>query len=250
MIAIKSASEIAIMQKAGEINAKAHRAVENAICDGISTWELDKIAYEVITSEGATPSFLNYNGYPKSICASVNNVVIHGIPSKNIVLKEGDIIGIDIGTFFNGYHGDSAATYGVGRISDEAERLIETAKNAFFEGIKYAREGQRVSDISNAIWQYVNSNGFSVVLDFVGHGIGAKLHEPPEVPNFGPPGRGARLCRGMTLAVEPMINAGKSDVRIAQDGWTVTTEDGTLSAHYEHSIAITKNEPLILTVER
>lgn len=250
MVNIKSASEIAKMQKSGEIVALAHRAIGEAICDGVTTEELDRIAFDVIKSKGAVPSFLNYNGFPKSICASVNNVVIHGIPSSDVVLKNGDIIGVDIGAFFDGYHGDRAVTYAVGEISDVARRLIETAEQAFFNGISFAREGQRISDISAEVQRYVESQGFSVVKDFVGHGLGTSLHEPPEVPNYGEPGRGVRLYCGMTIAVEPMINSGKSGVSIAKDGWTVTTVDGSLSAHYEHSIAITKNEPLLLTVER
>lgn len=250
MVNIKSASEIVKMQKSGEIVALAHRAIGEAISDGITTEDLDKIAYNVILSKGAEPSFLNYNGFPKSICASVNNVVIHGIPSKNVVLKNGDIIGVDIGAYFNGYHGDRAVTYGVGEISENARRLIDAAEKAFYEGISYAREGQRISDISAAVQRYVEAQGFSVVRDFVGHGLGTSLHESPEVPNYGEPGRGIRLFSGMTIAVEPMINSGKSGVSIAKDGWTVTTVDGSLSAHFEHSIAITKNEPLILTVER
>lgn len=250
MINIKSAREIAKMQKAGEIVAFAHRAVSNAICAGISTKELDAVAHNAIVSKGATPSFLGYNGFPKSICASINNVVIHGIPSESAVLKEGDIISIDIGAYYDGYHGDSAATYGVGEITDTAKLLIDTAKKAFFAGIKNARQGQRISDISSAVQQYVEEKGFSVVRDFVGHGIGTALHEQPEVPNFGAAGKGQRLCAGMTLAVEPMINAGRPEVRIKNDGWTVVTIDGSLSAHYEHSIAVTCAEPLLLTVER
>lgn len=250
MISIKSASEIAKMQKAGEIVALAHRAVKDAICDGITTEDLDRIVYELITSKGAVPSFLNYNGFSKSICASVNDVVIHGIPSKDIVLKNGDIISVDIGACYDGYHGDSAATYGVGEISPLAQRLIDTAKESFYRGIEFAREGNRISDVSAAIQQCVESQGFSVVTEFVGHGVGSKLHEPPQVPNYGVPKRGVRLYAGMTLAVEPMINAGKSHVKILGDGWTVKTVDGSLSAHFEHSIAITKGEPLLLTVER
>lgn len=250
MISIKSAAEIAKMQKAGEIVALAHKAVSQAICEGVSTEHLDRIAYKAITSRGATPSFLNYNGYPKSICASVNNIVIHGIPSDAVILKEGDIIGIDIGAYYDGYHADSAMTHGVGKISEAAKRLIKAAEEAFYEGIKNAREGGRVSDISAAIQRYVEGKGFSVVKDFVGHGVGSQLHESPEVPNYGLPGRGQRLYKGMTLAIEPMINAGDGGVRVLKDGWTVTTVDGSLSAHYEHSIAVTGNEPLILTVER
>ncbi|MCK9478772.1 MAG: type I methionyl aminopeptidase [Firmicutes bacterium] len=250
MITIKSAKEIAKMQKAGEIVALAHNAVSKAICAGISTEELDSIAHDVIVSKGATPSFLGYGGFPKSICASINNVVIHGIPSKDIALKEGDIISIDIGAYYDGYHGDSAATYGVGEITDTAKLLIETAKKAFYAGVENARQGQRMGDVSAAIQQYVEKKGFSIVRDFVGHGIGKALHEQPEVPNFGTAGTGHRLYPGMTIAVEPMINAGGWEVKVEKDGWTVVTIDGSLSAHYEHSIAVTHGEPLLLTVER
>jgi len=235
------------MQKAGEIVALAHKAIENAICDGITTNELDQIAEQLIRSKGAIPSFKNYNGFPKSICASVNDVIIHGIPSAER-LKNGDIIGVDIGAYYDGFHGDAAVTFGVGEISEEAKRLIQVTENSFFEGMKFAVEGKRVSDISSAIQKYVEEQGFSVVREFVGHGVGSALHEEPEVPNYGIPGRGARLYAGMTLAVEPMINAGSREINVMKDGWTVKTADGSLSAHFEHSIAITKRQPLLLTV--
>ena len=235
------------MQKAGEIVALAHKAIQNAICDGITTNELDQIADQLIRSKGAIPSFKNYNGFPKSICASVNDVIIHGIPSEEC-LKNGDIIGVDIGAYYDGFHGDAAITFGVGEISDEAKRLIQVTENCFFEGMKFAIEGKRVSDISSAIQKYVEEQGFSVVREFVGHGVGSALHEEPEVPNYGIPGRGARLCAGMTLAVEPMINLGSRGINVMKDGWTVKTADGSLSAHFEHSIAITKKQPLLLTV--
>ena len=247
MISIKSSAQIYKMQKAGEIVALAHKAIENAICDGVSTNELDQIADELIRSKGAIPSFKNYNGFPKSICASVNDVIIHGIPSAER-LKNGDIIGVDIGAYYDGFHGDAAVTYGVGEISEEAKRLIKAAEDGFFEGMKFAVEGKRVSDISSAIQKYVEEQGFSVVREFVGHGVGSALHEDPEVPNYGIPGRGARLCAGMTVAVEPMINAGLREINVLKDGWTVKTADGSLSAHFEHSIAITKKQPLLLTV--
>ncbi len=247
MISIKSSAEIYKMQKAGEIVALAHKAIENAICDGVTTNELDQIADGLIRSKGAIPSFKNYNGFPKSICASVNDVIIHGIPSAER-LKNGDIIGVDIGAYYDGFHGDAAVTYGVGEISEEAKRLIKAAENGFFEGMKFAIEGKRVSDISSAIQKYVEEQGFSVVREFVGHGVGSALHEEPEVPNYGIPGRGARLCAGMTLAVEPMINAGLREINVLKDGWTVKTADGSLSAHFEHSIAITNRQPLLLTV--
>lgn len=249
MITIKSASQIDKMKRAGEIVALTHELMRKNVCDGVTTMELDRIAEEFIRSKGAIPSFKNYNGYPASICASINDVVIHGIPN-NTRLKNGDIIGIDIGAYIDGYHGDSANTYGVGDISKEAADLIDAAKRAFEEGIKLAVAGNRVGDISAAIQKYVESRGYSIVREFVGHGVGAQMHEEPEVPNYGRAGHGPRLCNGMTLAVEPMINAGKRNVVMLDDEWTIVTEDGSLSAHYEHSIAITKEEPILLTVCR
>lgn len=249
MITIKSASQIDKMKRAGEIVALTHELMRKNVCDGVTTKELDRIAEEFIRSKGAIPSFKNYNGYPASICASVNDVVIHGIPN-NTRLKNGDIIGIDIGAYIDGYHGDSANTYGVGEISKEASDLIDAAKRGFEEGIKMAVAGNRVGDISAAIQQYVESRGYSIVREFVGHGVGAQMHEEPEVPNYGRAGHGPRLCNGMTLAVEPMINAGKRNVVMLDDEWTIVTEDGSLSAHYEHSIAITEEEPILLTVCR
>lgn len=249
MITIKSASQIDKMKKAGEIVALTHELMKKNVCDGVTTKELDRIAEEFIRSKGAIPSFKNYNGYPASICASINDVVIHGIPD-NTRLKNGDIIGIDIGAFIDGYHGDSANTYGVGDISEQAADLIDAAKRGFEEGIKMAVAGNRVGDISAAIQQYVESRGYSIVREFVGHGVGAQMHEEPEVPNYGRAGHGPRLCSGMTLAVEPMINAGKRNIVMLDDEWTIVTEDGSLSAHYEHSIAITKDEPILLTVCR
>jgi len=247
MISIKSVSEIDKMKKAGEITALTHRLIEENICDGVTTGELDRIAYEFIKSKGAVPSFLNYSGYPNSVCLSVNDVVIHGIPGKQII-KNGDIVSVDIGAYLNCYHADQAATYPCGQVSAEAQRLIDVTKQSFFEGIKNAREGNRISDISNAVQSYVEKNGFSVVRDYVGHGVGRELHEAPEVPNYGKPNKGVRLYAGMTLAVEPMVNQGKYDVYRLKDGWTVKTVDGLLSAHYEHSIAVTKNEPVLLTI--
>lgn len=249
MITIKSASQIDKMKKAGEIVALTHELLKKNICDGVTTKELDRIAEEFIRSKGAIPSFKNYNGYPASICASVNDVVIHGIPG-NTRLNNGDIIGIDIGAYIDGYHGDSANTYGVGDISKEAADLIDAAKCGFEAGIKMAVQGNRVGDISAAIQEYVEGRGYSIVREFVGHGVGAQMHEEPEVPNYGRAGRGPRLCAGMTLAVEPMINAGKRDIVMLDDEWTIVTADGSLSAHYEHSIAITKDEPILLTVCR
>lgn len=249
MITIKSASQIDKMKKAGEIVALTHELMRKNICDGVTTKELDRIAEEFIRSKGAIPSFKNYNGFPASICASINDVVIHGIPD-NTRLKNGDIIGIDIGAYIDGYHGDSANTYGVGDISKEAADLIDAAKCGFEAGIKKAVVGNRIGDISSAIQQYVEARGYSIVREFVGHGVGSQMHEEPEVPNYGRAGHGPRLCSGMTLAVEPMINAGKRNVVMLDDEWTIVTEDGSLSAHYEHSIAITKEEPILLTVCR
>lgn len=249
MISIKSVAQIDKMKRAGEIVALTHELMRKNVCDGVTTKELDRIADEFIRSKGAIPSFKNYNGYPASICTSVNDVVIHGIPG-NRRLKNGDIIGIDIGAYIDGYHGDSANTYGVGEISKEASDLIAAAKGGFEAGIKMAVAGNRIGDISAAIQKYVEDRGYSIVREFVGHGVGAQMHEEPEVPNYGRAGHGPRLCSGMTIAVEPMINAGRRNVLMLDDDWTVVTEDGSLSAHYEHSIAITKNDPVLLTVCR
>ena len=248
MITIKSKSEIEKMRVAGKITGDALRLVEKHIRPGISTGELDKIAYDFIKKQGATPSFLNYNGFPGSICASPNNWVIHGIPSKNIVLKEGDIISIDMGACKDGYHGDAARTFAVGKISDEAQRLIDVTKQSFFEGAKFAVHGGKLGDVSAAIQEYVEKHGYSIVRDFVGHGIGRNLHEDPSVPNFGRYGKGVKLAQGMTIAVEPMVNEGGYDVVVLDDDWTVETEDGSLSAHYENTILITRGECEILTL--
>ncbi len=248
MITIKSKSEIEKMRIAGKITGDALRVIEKHIRPGISTAELDKIAYDFIKKQGATPSFLNYNGFPGSICASPNTWVVHGIPSKSIVLKEGDIISIDMGACKDGYHGDAARTFAVGKISDEARRLIDVTKQCFFEGIKYATHGAKIGDVSSAIQEYVEKNGYSVVRDLVGHGIGKNLHEDPSVPNFGKSGKGPRLAAGMTIAVEPMVNSGAYDVVVLDDDWTVETEDGSLSAHYENTILITRSECEILTL--
>ena len=249
MISIKSVAQIDKMKRAGEIVALTHELMRKNICDGVTTKELDRIAEEFIRSKGAIPSFKNYNGYPASICASVNDVVIHGIPGS-YTLKNGDIVGIDIGAYIDGYHGDSANTYGVGEISKEASDLIAAAKGGFEAGLKMAVDGNRIGDISAAIQKYVEERGYSVVREFVGHGVGAQMHEEPEVPNYGKSGRGPRLAPGRTLAVEPMINAGGREIYMLDDDWTIVTADGSLSAHYEHSIAITKNEPVLLTVCR
>ena len=247
MIAIKNERGLALMRKAGKITAAARALAGEMVRPGITTKQIDKAVYDYIVSQGAKPSFLNYNGYPASACISVNQTVIHGIPG-GYTLKDGDIVSIDVGACYEGFHGDCAATFACGTISAEAEKLIDVTKQSFFEGIRFAKRGHRVSDISHAIQTYVESNGFSVVRSFVGHGVGAQLHEEPEVPNFGPAGRGPRMLPGMTLAIEPMVNMGTPDVRILKDRWTVVTTDGALSAHYENTVLITDGEPEILTV--
>ena len=247
MIAIKNERELSIMRQACKITAAARALAGEMVRPGVTTKQIDKAVHDFIVSQGAQPSFLGYHGFPGSICASVNNTVIHGIPG-GYVLKEGDIVSIDVGAYYQGFHGDCAATYACGAISAEAQKLIDVTKQSFFEGMRFATRGHRVSDISHAIQTYVESNGYSVVRSFVGHGVGAQLHEEPEVPNFGKPGRGPRLVPGMTIAVEPMVNAGVYDVRVLKDGWTTVTADGKLSAHYENTVLITDGEPEILTV--
>lgn len=246
MIILKSKKELDIMREAGRIVAGAHEVVREAIAPGITTAQLDKLAEDYILSQGATPAFKGYQGFPASICASLNDQVVHGIPGP-VALKEGDILSVDIGAFFDGYCGDAARTHPVGRVSSEATDLISATKEAFYRGLEFAREGYRLTDISHAIQQYVEERGYSVVKALVGHGIGQEMHEEPQVPNFGPPGRGPRLREGLTLAIEPMVNAGTDQVRMLDDRWTIVTKDGSLSAHYEHTIAITADEPLILT---
>lgn len=249
MIVLKTNRELALMREACRISAGALRVAGEAVQPGVTTEEIDRIAYEYIIKQGAKPNFLNYNGFPATACISINDEVIHGIPSKKRVIKEGDIVSIDLGAVLNGYNGDNAATFAAGRISPEAERLINTTKESLYKGIAAAVAGGRIGDISNAVQTYCEERGFSVVRDFVGHGIGTKLHEDPSVPNYGTPGRGVRLLPGMTLAIEPMINAGGYDVRQLSDGWTIKTKDGSLSAHFEHTVAITADGPKILTVE-
>ena len=235
------------MRKAGKITAAARSIARQAIADGISTKEIDREVNHFIRKSGAIPTFLGYGGFPASACISVNEEVIHGIPGPR-KLKEGDIVSIDVGAYIGGFHGDCAATYPCGKVSDEAMRLIQVTQQSFWEGMKYARQGCRVSDIGHAVQEYVEANGFSVVRDFVGHGVGAKLHEPPEVRNFGPAGHGPRLLPGMTIAVEPMVNAGGWQVKVLADKWTTVSLDGSLTAHYENSILITDGDPEILTV--
>ena len=247
MIAIKNGHELERMRKACRITAAARALAGEMVKPGVTTKQIDKAVHDFIVSQGAKPSFLGYGGFPASACISVNDVVIHGIPG-GYTLKDGDIVSIDVGAYYQGFHGDCAATYACGTISPEAQRLIDVTRESFFEGIKYAKRGHRVSDISHAVQKHVESNGFSVVRSFVGHGVGAQLHEEPEVPNFGAPGRGPRLLPGMTLAIEPMVNEGTYEVRVLKDKWTCVTADGKLAAHYENTVLITDGEPEILTV--
>ena len=247
MIAIKNEHELVAMRQACKITAAARALAGEMVRPGVTTKEIDKAVHDYIVSQGAIPSFLNYCGYPASACISVNQTVIHGIPDGT-VLKDGDIVSIDVGAFYEGFHGDCAATFACGNISPEAQKLIDVTKQSFFEGIKFARQGNRVSDIGHAVQEYVEANGFSVVRQFIGHGVGRELHEEPEVPNYGKPGRGPRLIKGMTIAVEPMVNVGTYEVKVLKDGWTTVTSDGKLSAHYENTVLITDGEPEILTV--
>ncbi len=247
MIIVKSSREIELMRQAGKITAAARTIARQAIMAGVTTHEIDREVKRFIMKSGATPSFLNYNGFPGSVCISVNEEVIHGIPGERKI-RNGDIVSVDVGAKIYGFNGDCAGTYPCGEISPEAERLIEVTRQSFFEGIKYARQGKRVSDIGHAVQEYVESHGFSVVRDYVGHGVGAKLHESPEIPNYGAAGHGPRLVKGMTIAVEPMVNAGTYEVRVLANDWTVVTADSRLSAHYENTILITDGEPEILTM--
>ncbi len=248
MIVIKTAREIRQMQDACKLSARALRLAGEAVQPGVSTYEIDTLVRKYIEEQGATPSFLGYGGFPASACISVNNVVIHGIPSKKTILKEGDIVSVDVGAYLNGYHGDNAYTFACGDISKEAKALLDATKESLYEGIKQAVAGNRIGDISAAVQGYTEARSYSVVRDYVGHGVGAKLHEEPSVPNFGTPHRGARLIPGMTLAIEPMINMGSHKVRVLDDEWTVVTVDGSLSAHFEHTIAVTNDGPIILTL--
>ncbi|MCI7096225.1 MAG: type I methionyl aminopeptidase [Clostridiales bacterium] len=247
MISIKNEHELVSMREACKITAAARALAGEMVKPGVSTKAIDKAVHDFIVSQGAKPSFLHYSGYPASACISVNATVIHGIPS-GYILKEGDIVSVDVGAFYKGFHGDCAATFPCGEISDEAAKLIQVTRQSFFEGLRLATQGNRVSDISHAIQTYVESNGFSVVRSFVGHGVGRQLHEEPEVPNYGKPGHGPRLLKGMTIAIEPMVNVGVYDVYVLKDGWTTVTADGKLSAHYENTVLITDGEPEILTV--
>lgn len=247
MIVLRTAKEIEMMRKACQISAEALQLAGEAVKPGITTYEIDQIAYRYIKKQGAEPNFLNYNGFPATACISINDEVIHGIPSKKRVLKEGDIVSIDLGAKVNGYNGDNAATFACGNISDEAKRLCDTTRESLYLGIEQAVAGNRIGDIANAVQSYCEERGFSVVREYTGHGVGTYLHEDPSVPNYGTAGRGQRLLPGMTIAIEPMINAGSKAIKCLPDGWTVKTLDGKLSAHFEHTIAITKGEPIILT---
>ena len=255
MVTIKSKKEIELMREAGRVTALTHKAIEEAIKPGMTTADIDKIAEETMKKNGAISAEKGYDPgirgippYPASTCISVNDVVIHGIPSKKTIIKDGDIVSVDLVALKNGYNGDAARTFMVGNVSPEAKRLVEVTKQAFFGGIKYARKGNRIGDISHAIGEYVKSQGYSVVREFEGHGIGKEMHEEPEIPNYGKAGRGIRLEPGMTLAIEPMVIAGKPDIWELEDGWTIVTQDGSLAAHYENTILITENDPEILTI--
>ena len=247
MIIIKNSEQLKLMREAGRITAEALMVAKEAVRPGISTKELDAKIRRHIENSGATPSFLGYSGFPGSACISINNEVIHGIPSAKRVLCEGDIVKIDVGARYRGYNGDSARTFPVGKVSDEALRLISVTEQSFYEAMKVAKPGNRIGDIGHAVESFVISNGFSIVKEFTGHGIGAELHEDPSIPNYGRAGRGARLYPGMTLAIEPMVNAGREEVKVRKDGWTVVTLDGKLSAHYENTLLITDQDPVILT---
>ena len=246
MITLKSAHEIELMRRAGKITAAARALAGEMVKPGVTTQEIDRAVEHFILKQGAVPSFLHYQGYPASVCISVNDEIIHGIPGSR-VLQEGDIVSCDVGAYIGGFHGDCAATFPCGRISPEAQNLIDVTRQSFFEGIRFAREGCRLYDISAAIQAYVEEHGFSIVREYVGHGVGTQMHEAPEIPNYGHPGRGPRLLRGMTLAIEPMVNAGTAAIRQMPDGWTVRTADGKWAAHYENTILITDGEPEILT---
>lgn len=247
MIVLKTNHELALMREACEISAGALKIAGEAVEPGVTTAEIDKIAYDYIKKCGAEPNFLNYGGFPATACISINDEVIHGIPSKKRVIKAGDIVSIDLGAKINGFNGDNAATFVAGDISPEAKRLCDTTRESLYVGIEKAVAGGRIGDIGAAIAAYCEARGFSVVREYVGHGVGKKLHEDPSVPNFGTPGRGVRLIPGMTIAIEPMINMGKAGVKQLSDGWTVKTKDGSLSAHFEHTVAITPDGPKIMT---
>ena len=247
-VSIKSEREIELMRQAGKILAKVHEELGQAIRPGISTWEINQLGEKLIRQYDCIPNFLNYHGYPASVCVSVNEEVVHGIPKKDVILKEGDIVSLDAGLIYKGYHSDAARTHFVGQVSPEVKKLVEETRHSFFEGIKMAKAGNHLYDISNAIDAYISQFGYGIVRDLVGHGIGTELHEDPQIPNFRQSRRGLKLQPGMTLAIEPMINMGRADVEWLSDDWTVVAEDGLPSAHYENTILITDGEPEILTM--
>ena len=247
MIVLKTTRELSLMKEACVISAGALKAAGAAVEPGVSTAEINKVAHDYIVKHGAKPSFLGYNGFPAAACISINDEVIHGIPNKKRIIRAGDIVSIDVGATLNGYVGDNAATFAAGDISPEAQRLCDVTRESLYEGIRAAVAGGRLGDIGSTIQRYCEERGFSVVREFTGHGVGKQMHEDPSVPNFGTPGRGVRLLPGMTLAIEPMINAGGAGIRQLPDGWTIKTRDGSLSAHFEHTIAITSNGPVIMT---
>jgi methionyl aminopeptidase len=249
-ITVKSKTEIELMRESCRLLSEVHKALGKIVRPGISTLDIDIMGEKLIRSYGCVPNFLHYNGYPASICVSVNEEVVHGIPTKKHILQEGDIVSLDAGLIYKGYHSDAARTYAVGKISDEAQKLMDVTKQSFFEGIKFAKEGNHLFDISNGIDAYVSGYGYGIVRDLVGHGIGTELHEDPQIPNFAQKRKGPKLVKGMTLAIEPMVNIGRCDVEWLRDNWTVVSEDGSLSAHYENTILITDGEPEILTLER
>lgn len=248
MIVIKTSRELQAMRLATRISARALKLAGEAVEPGVTTGEIDRLIRRYIEGEGATPSFLGYGGFPASACISVNQVVIHGIPDHKTKLKQGDIVSVDVGAFFEGFHGDNARTFPCGDISENAQRLLKATEESLYEGIAQAKAGNRIGDIGSAVQRYVEARGYSVVRDFVGHGVGAKLHEEPSVPNYGTPGRGVRLLPGMTIAIEPMVNAGSHKVKVLSDDWTTVTTDGALSAHFEHTVAITADGPVIMTL--
>ncbi len=246
-IILKTAEQIRLMKEAGRITGEAILKARDVIRPGVSTWEVDRVIHDYIVKCGAKPSFLGYAGFPGSACVSVNSEVIHGIPSRTRILEEGDLVKVDVGALYRGYHGDSAKTFAVGRVSAEATALMERTKECFYRGVAKAVVGNRIGDVGHAVQACAEEAGFSVVREYVGHGVGSHLHEEPDVPNYGTEGRGCRLYAGMTIAIEPMVNAGKAGVRVLPDGWTVVTSDGRLSAHYEHTVAVTDDGPVLLT---
>ena len=246
-IILKTAEQIRLMKEAGRITGEAILKARDVIRPGVSTWEVDRVIHDYIVKCGAKPSFLGYAGFPGSACISVNSEVIHGIPSRKRILEEGDLVKVDVGALYRGYHGDSAKTFAVGRVSPEATRLMERTKECFYRGVAKAIAGNRIGDVGHAVQACAEEAGFSVVREYVGHGVGSHLHEEPDVPNYGTEGRGCRLYAGMTIAIEPMVNAGGAGVRVLPDGWTVVTSDGRLSAHYEHTVAVTDDGPVLLT---